>query len=414
MVVLIVVIITINNKVVLAQPNYQQQTQISTSNFYTLQSDFYNWQSNQTGSSEVTRAAKKFGGFEAFWKNRVVNNSTITGSFSEYSSAALLEWSSPRCTSADESRWEPIGPFPKGNHNMGMIKALWNDPNDQNFIIVGSGRNSGIFRSVNGGNTWDDVLISQKIPALGINSFAVSPNKNNNKRVIYAGTGEANFSIGIIKSIDDGLTWNTIDAFPFYNNASTSLNPNYKVRKVIVPQNLNSTQQDIVYAIARNSFFKSITGGNTWVTPYSFGNNIGEAIDMEVVSTDYNKIFVSTNCIYNYSNGANHFDYPAKLMYSINGGNSWNDITTNIAGNIDYNSIHIEITPNGTLYVHYSIWGGGATIKKSTNNGSTWTAVYVPKGNTTVPIIARGLYGNESFAVSPNTDSIYQGNAYPW
>ena len=217
----------------IAQPDYIQQTQSNSANFYTLQSDFYSWQSNQTSSPEITSSAKKFARFEMFWKDRVVNNEVNTGSFSGYSAAALYEWSTPRCTSSDDSRWEPVGPFPSGTHNMGMIKALWNDPNNQNFIIVGSGRNSGIFRSLDGGNTWDDVLTPQKLPALGINSFAVSPNKINNKRVIYAGTGEYNFSIGIIKSTDDGLTWNTVDAFPFYDYANATLPPNYKVQKLL-------------------------------------------------------------------------------------------------------------------------------------------------------------------------------------
>lgn len=358
----------------------------------------------------------------------MVNNATVTGSFTDYSMAAFNEWSSARCITQDESKWEQLGPYPNGLHNMGMIQALWCDPNDNNFLIAGSGRNSGIFRSIDGGNSWQDVLTPQKIPALGIKSFAVSPNKQSNMRVLYAATGGYEFSIGIIKSIDDGQTWSILNSFPLYDNANTNHNPSYKVEQIIVPQNISSSMLDIVYAIAYDpnigqkcqKFFKSVDGGNTWMSPVSFPITTGLLIDMEVDPIDYSKIFVSSQSL-----GSQR----AQVYYSSNGGLTWVEVlgnlnSTDINNNdisiaaIDYPSIS---TTNSRIYVEFVI--NTSVPKKyiaySDNNGTSWIVDADYQGVPSNYLIANchpagsgDQFNPNAFEVSNDYSKIHIGSQY--
>ena len=78
---------------------------------------------------------------------------------------------------------------------------------DRNIIYVGAAT-GGVFKSVDGGLTWDPVFDDQ--PALGVGHIAVfQPNPD----IVWVGTGEGNprnsagVGRGLFKSIDGGDTW---------------------------------------------------------------------------------------------------------------------------------------------------------------------------------------------------------------
>lgn len=78
---------------------------------------------------------------------------------------------------------------------------------DRNIVYVG-GATGGVFKSVDGGLTWDPILDGQS--ALGVGSIAVfQPNPD----IVWVGTGEGNprnsagVGRGLFKSIDGGHSW---------------------------------------------------------------------------------------------------------------------------------------------------------------------------------------------------------------
>ena len=398
-----------------AQPNYKIAPYNSTADFYSLKQDFYTWLNQQNLTDPyIVRAHKKFDRFEFYWKNKVANSSTYTGSFTEYSNEFGQYWASPKCIGSDESDWKMIGPYPSGKQNMGYVKAIYCDPDDQTFILAGVGRNGGIFRSTDGGVNWEDVTTPQKIPALGITSFAVSPNKNGNNRVIYASTGGDHFSLGILKSEDNGQNWIALPNFPLHFNGDFG----YCVEKVIVSQNISPTQDDIICAVAKNTFYKSTDGGQSWLPPYQFGPTVGKICDLEVNPNDNNKIIISTH-----STTINSVFHRAKVFYSSDGGSSWGGpLEEDILQNLSYTNLaNVEIAvvdypSSGRIYA-YTAFGKERKVSYTENYGTSWTTLAgnwyqdcsLPSAPPNCHDVA-GQFNISSFEVTSNYQNIYIGS----
>src|SRR5215475_2078675 len=102
-------------------------------------------------------------------------------------------------------RWRMIGPH-RGGRTI-AVSGVESQPNVYYFGGVGGG----VWKSVNGGITWEPIFDSQAIASIGALSVAPS-----NPDVIYVGTGESDFRSdltygnGVYKSTDAGRTWKNI------------------------------------------------------------------------------------------------------------------------------------------------------------------------------------------------------------
>jgi hypothetical protein len=331
------------------QPYYKQSALDSTAIFYQISADFNAWlDSVQLPDSIKTREIKKFGRWASFWQTRVQHSdSMLFGSFIPYQKAMGTYWVNPSCLGSDPAEWENAGPYPEDLHNMGLIQSIWFDNNNPDFILIGSGRRSGIMKTTDRGQTWQDVLSQERISALGIPFISASPIlEQNGKRTFYAATGsnEVGYSIGIIKSEDDGETWEILNNFPPFANQEY----NYVVRKVLAaPVRNSNANPDILFAIARNIFYKSLDGGVTWTSKVLKINNVdfdGTLEDMEVDPFNNNVIAISgigTTC------------RNPPIWISTNGGIDFNEIFTNSGySNLnDVVNIQIDFPSSDRLYV---------------------------------------------------------------
>ena len=300
-----------------SQPNFRQASLDSTSNFYTIKADFETWYDTvQLPDSVKMRALKHFGRWASFWESRVQSNiAAYDGTFEGYAKALGSYWLDPSCTTPDEANWHNIGPFPADLHDMGFIQSIWVNPDNNNEIMVGSGRTSGILKSTDAGQTWYDVLSPSRIPALGITFISSNSEWDHNlKTNIYASTGSpmTGFSVGILKSDDMGETWEIMDNFPPYANQEY----NYVVNKVLkAPGTL--FDPDVIYAITNDKFYHSTDGGTSW-SSYAFGFD-GELTDMEVDPNNKNRIAISGDPF-------NTTTDRARLWLSTDGGVSFSEI----------------------------------------------------------------------------------------
>ena len=102
-------------------------------------------------------------------------------------------------------RWRMIGPFRGGRC---LTAAGVRGQRDVYYFGAVGG---GVWKTTNGGQTWESIFDSQPIASIG--SLAVAPSDAN---TIYAGTGEASirsdisFGNGVYKSTDAGKTWTHI------------------------------------------------------------------------------------------------------------------------------------------------------------------------------------------------------------
>lgn len=108
----------------------------------------------------------------------------------------------------DEDHWKALAPRSIGPAGMsGRVTAIDVDPTDKDRIYVGTA-SGGLWRSKNGGISFEPVFDNQK--HLSIGAVAVS---NKNPSIIWAGTGEgnprnsANYGGGIYVSRDGGDHW---------------------------------------------------------------------------------------------------------------------------------------------------------------------------------------------------------------
>jgi autotransporter-associated beta strand protein len=132
--------------------------------------------------------------------------------------------------SAIPVQWFPLGPAPitngqtPGNSNTptsGQVTGVAADPTDPSVIYVAAG-GGGIWKTVNGGNTWIPLTDSTtntideysglpiSVNDMFMGSLAISPS---NPHVLYAGTGSMDNSVdtyygrGVLMSSNSGETW---------------------------------------------------------------------------------------------------------------------------------------------------------------------------------------------------------------
>jgi uncharacterized protein (TIGR03437 family) len=159
------------------------------------------------------------------------------------------------------SAWTPLGP---GNIG-GRTRALLIDPQNPQTMFA-AGVSGGVWKSVNGGQSWQPV--ADLLANIAVNSLAFDPRDPN---VIYAGTGEgiigglvAIKGLGIFKTTDGGTSWARLEA---------TANENFDAVSDIVISPHDSRR---IYAATYRGVFRSLDGGASWTMvlesepPYPF------------------------------------------------------------------------------------------------------------------------------------------------
>jgi len=125
------------------------------------------------------------------------------------------------------------------------------------YAATGLGVEAGVFRSPDGGQTWE--LRSLGLTNLDIRSLAVAPG---NPDVVYAGTVDATSEGGdngrIFRTTDGGLTWTDISA---------GIEAVHHEARIIIDLLVSPTNPDMVWASVQGLFggvFYTANGGATW------------------------------------------------------------------------------------------------------------------------------------------------------
>jgi photosystem II stability/assembly factor-like uncharacterized protein len=148
--------------------------------------------------------------------------------------------------------WDWLGPSNIG----GRIRTILPDPNNAGKLWIGS-VSGGIWKTTNFGATW--TVVDDFMTNLAVTSMVFDPSSTN---IIYAATGEG-FSnadglpgAGIFKSSNGGITW---DQLASTNNS----NFQYVMRLAAHP---NPDSAGVIYAVTgTNRVYKTTDGGVSWV-----------------------------------------------------------------------------------------------------------------------------------------------------
>lgn len=254
----------------------------------------------------------------------------------------------------------PLG----GSAGVGRINVIEFHPTDTNTYIIGS-PGGGMWRSTNDGQSWS--VLDDFLPVLGVSDIDYNPQ---NPNTIYACTGDRNgsdtYSLGILKSTDGGITWDT-------TGFTYTFNQTEKTNGLI----LNPVDTSSLTIATSNGIYKSNDAGVTWnlTQPGNFQQIIYNPAD--------------TNIIY-----ASGFSSGSRQLHrSDDGGYTWNDSITNFPG---VRRFEIAVTPANPAIVKivtansdYGLEG----IYSSSDTGKTFTKIF-DDNNCTTNILDNQPRGN--------------------
>jgi photosystem II stability/assembly factor-like uncharacterized protein len=245
-----------------------------------------------------------------------------------------------------------------------QIGGLAVDPNDENRVFVavlghpyGPNTTRGVYRSLNGGKTWERVLYKDE--NTGAVQVAIDPQ---NPNIIYAdmwagrqgpwenGAWDGKES-GLYKSIDGGTTWKKLT-----NGLPTVQQGLGRIGFCIAPTDPNRLYAT-VDAGKEGGMYRSDDGGESWRSMSNDGRYWGRGSDFAEVKVDpKNKDIV----------------YTANIVVwkSEDGGNTWKDFR-GAPGGDDYHRIWIN--PNNSNIILIAA-DQGAII--TVNGGATFSSWY--------------------------------------
>jgi len=259
-------------------------------------------------------------------------------------------------------RYRLIGPF-RGGRSL-TATGIPGDPSTYYFGATGGG----VWKSIDGANTWSPVFDRDGAPSIGSIAVAVSdPN------VVYVGTGEACIrgniaqGDGVWKSVDAGKSWE-----------SMGLKDSRAIGKVIV----NPRNPDVVFVAAlghpfgpnaERGVFRTTDGGKTWDKVLYKDENTG-AVDVAFAPQNPNILFASLweahRTPWSLSSGG-----PGSGIYRSNdGGTTWKRLEEHGLPKGPYGRVGLAVAANSErVYALIEAKDGG--LYRSDDGGDTWDLV---------------------------------------
>lgn len=334
--------------------------------------------------------------------------------------------------------WTSIGPinqtaFDGQLPGQGRINAVAVDPNNANIWYAGAPA-GGIWKSVNAGASWTNLF--DEYPQIGVSGIAITPN-DSNTILITTGDDDAgdSFSIGIFKSTDGGNTWNTTSINPSNTNNTYSMNEitfdpsdasiawaasNFGLHKSTDGgQNwtvaLNEAVKDFklkpgdgntVYAVTRDKLYKTIDGANfSEVTSTVLPETSGRMV-LGVSAADANVVYVLSA-----KTSADDYEFQG-LYKSTDSGETF--IASGTSQNImespqAWFDLALEVSPTNanTIYVGcLNIWksSNGGTSFSKLNNWALNNQAYTHADIHTIKIFNDDIFVGSDGGIYTSTD----------
>ncbi|HUC44611.1 MAG TPA: hypothetical protein VMR65_11260, partial [Candidatus Sulfotelmatobacter sp.] len=242
-------------------------------------------------------------------------------------------------------RWIPIGPYTIPGRTLGADRPD-GQPNTL-YIAVADG---GVWRTRDGAATWEP--LTDREATLSGGAVLLDPT---NPKTIWFGTGEGNGAIdnyggiGVLKSVDDGLTWTRS------NNFSGS------VRRLAI----HKSEPTRLYAAGDSGCYLSTDGGATFNLMSTVGlpTNAG-ASDVLIRPDDPNTVFCA---IWGGANGG--------IYRSTDHAASFQLLTTGLPAMGTVQRISLAISKSNPAIMLAGIDQNNGTIYKTVDGGTTWAAL---------------------------------------
>lgn len=257
-------------------------------------------------------------------------------------------------SSNSTSNWSPLGPFDvpiilsnnkkRGN---GRINCIEFDPFNEDIFWVGS-PGGGLWKTTDGGLSWN--TNTDNLPVLGVSDILIHPT---NTDIMYIATGDAHgsdtYSIGVLKSTDGGITWDT-----------TGLSYNVSQSNEISKLEMNPNYPDSIFAATGDNILLTVNGGNNWTVVSPNGR-----------WRDIHYKPGNTNILYAMKQTSGN----SNVYRSVDAGATWQVCNNGVSNNNKRRPL-IAVTPANpeVVYALFSDNGWGFHgIYKSIDGGDNWS-----------------------------------------
>lgn len=358
-------------------------------NFFEIQKSFETyWQGKDIPRG---KGYKPFKRWEHYWENRVdkFGNFPPAGKTQEEFDKYLLLKNKSANRSISMANWISEGPISTngGYAGLGRCMAFGFHPTDNDIIYVGTA-GGGLWQTTDGGNTW--ATYTDNLASMGVSAVVVDPV---NPNIIYIGTGDGdasdNYSTGVLKSTDGGLSFNT-----------TGLNWTVTDFRLIRRMILDPDDHNILLLASSNGLYRSTDAGNNWTQVQT-----GNFYDIE---PNYDS---ASNTFYSCTNN--------QIFRSTNNGVSW----TSQQSFSGVNRTAIATSPDNNNYVYAlcsnSSNNGFKAFYRSTNTGTSFTQMstspnllgWSSAGSDTG---GQGWYDLALTADPADAETVYVGGVNTW
>ncbi|MEZ5041074.1 MAG: hypothetical protein R2828_14345 [Saprospiraceae bacterium] len=288
-------------------------------------------------------------------------------------------------------KWRPIGPANMG----GRVTDIVGIPGDPSIFYV-AGADGGVFKTTNGGVTFEARFTDQRVFSVG--ALAIAPS---DQEVIWLGSGEGDprnsvgYGNGVYRSLDGGETW-----------AHLGLDDTERIKRIVV----HPDDPDVACVCAlghewgpnpERGVFRTIDGGQSWEKVLYIDEDTGCS---DLAMDPANPRFLYAG-MWTFRRKPWRFDDGGKATApyrSKDGGKTWERMTMGLPdGAMTRIGFAVAASQPSTVYLISEFQKGG-TLFRTDNRGNSWQKV-----NDDPNINFRPFYYSDIRVDPNNPDHLY-------
>jgi len=290
-------------------------------------------------------------------------------------------------------KWRLVGPFRGGR--VIAVTGVIGQPNTYYFGAV----SGGVWKTADGGMTWDPLFDKQSVSSIG--AIAVAESDPN---ILYVGTGEAcirgniSYGDGVYKSLDAGKTWTHV-----------GLKDSQHIGALVV----HPSNPDIVFVAAlghaygpneERGIFRSRDGGKTWEKVLYLNDRTG-GIDIVFDPQNPHALFAAMWEGYRTPWSLNSGGDKSGLYRSNDDGTTWKHVTGNGMPEGPLGRIGVSVAGGDSSVVYALIEAKQGGLYRSNDAGEHWALI-----NEDHRFRQRAWYFTHVWADPKNPNTVYIAN----